>query len=83
MEEKRADLKSQKQKDLLDKILSKLSADNPQIYYESTSQVAYQIEDYLKGDNDLSMEELELLSTLDAHDIQLILSLHTGERPVL
>ncbi len=78
MEEKRQDLTSEKQKQLVQMLVSQMSQDDPQLYYLPTSQIAFQIEAYIRGDNDLSVEDLTLLAPLSAHDIQLMLSLHSG-----
>ena len=78
MEEKRQDLTSEKQKQLLQLLVSQMSHDDPDLYYRSTSQIAFQIEAYIRGDNDLSLDDLTLLAPLDARDIQLLLSLHSG-----
>ena len=76
MEEKHKDLKSVKQKKLLQKIVEKLSSEHPDLYYMATTDVAAAIEDYIEEPAKLSADEKELMKGLDRHDIQVLLSLH-------
>ena len=76
MEEKRKDLKSSKQKELIDRLVVELSQADPSFYYLSASDVANEIRATIKDRKNLSQEELLLLEPLSRRDIQLILSFH-------
>lgn len=78
MEEKHRDLVAVKQKELIRSIVTKLNELHPAFYYSSTSEIAYEIEQYVKGGNRLSHEDTELLKNLSRNDIQMILSLHSA-----
>ena len=77
MEEKHRDLIVNKQRQLLNVIVVRLNELNPSFYYLSTSEVAYEIEQYVQQAKELTRNEIELLSGLSRNDIQMILSLHT------
>ena len=76
MEEKHRDLIVNKQRQLLNVIVVRLNELNPSFYYLSTSEVAYEIEQYVQQAKELTRDEIELLSGLSRNDIQMILSLH-------
>lgn len=76
IQEKRKDLIAEKRKQLIKRIVSELSHADPDLYYRSTSEIARQMEQYLKGDNSLNADEIELLQGLDYRDIHALLSLH-------
>jgi len=76
MEEKRQDLDSEKQKVLLERLLKELSGLHFDLYYRSTSEIAFLLQGYIKDDAKLTQEERALLAPLDARDIQIRLSLH-------
>lgn len=78
MEEKRKDLVATRQKELLNMIVAKLSDINPSFYYSATSEIAYEIEQYIQRAEGLSRDELDVLKPLSRNDIQIILSLHSG-----
>ncbi len=76
MEEKHKDLISTRQRELLNSIVTKLSEIDPSFYYASTSEIAYEIEQYLQRGSSLNRDEVDLLKGLNRNDIQMILSLH-------
>lgn len=75
MEEKRQDLRAEKQKTLINRLVSELSAKHPDFYYLSTMDVAYAIKDYVKTDAKLTQDDRVLIDPLTPKDIQMILSL--------
>lgn len=77
MEEKRKDLDAEKQKKLINKLVSDLSHSDPQLYYRPTIEIAMYLEKYIAGDNDLNADEIILLKKLSHRDIQTILSLQS------
>lgn len=78
MEEKHKDLIASKQKKLLADIIAKLNESHPSFYYLSTSEIAYEIEQYIQRGDGLNRDELEALKSLKRNDIQMILSLHSS-----
>lgn len=77
LEEKIADLASQKQKKLLQRLVGELSKSNPELYYQSTSEVARALMLHIDGEAKLFQEERELLQVLGQRDIEVLLSHHT------
>lgn len=76
MEEKRKDLRSTRQKEIIDKVIAQLHKLHPSFYYLSTIEVAAEIKKYTHEPNNLSLEELELVDNLSRRDIQILLSMH-------
>jgi len=76
MEEKRRDLKSTQQKELLRQIMADLSKRHPSFYYLSTIEVAAEIKNYIDQNKGISRDDYLLLKGLTRRDIQIILSLH-------
>lgn len=78
MEEKRKDLTVSKQRQILNEIISQLNQSNPSFYYLSTSEIAYEIEQYIQNGENLNRDEIDILDGLDRSKIQMILSLHNA-----
>ncbi len=76
LHEKRQDLDGEKRKVLLQRLLSELSGLDPNLYYQSTSQVAVLMRAYIDGDAKLVQEERQLMQGLAPRDIEVLLSLH-------
>jgi len=76
MEDKRQNLKSNKQVRLMEKIMLDLADHHPSFYYLSTIEIANEIKNYIDTKNKLSKEDLALLDDLEVRDIQILLSLH-------
>lgn len=76
MEEKRKDLKSTKQKELLMRIMGDLSKSHPSFYYLSTIEVAAEIKDFIEQNKGISRDDFLMLNSLTHRDIQILLSLH-------
>ena len=77
LEDKTADLISQKQKKLLERLVGELSKTSPDLYYQSTSQIARQIRQYIDNGAGLNQDERELIRALGQRDIEVLLSLHS------
>ena len=73
MEEKRTNLRSIKQRALLQKLVEELGRKNPQLYYQSTMQIAFALKDHIAKDAKLDQEDADLVSGLKPKDIQIIL----------
>lgn len=76
MEDKRKDLKAEKQRQLLEKVVAKLARQHPSFYYLPTVEIAAKIEQYLSADGNLTVEEKDLTRGLGRRQIQILLSLH-------
>lgn len=72
----RADLDGEKQKRLLTKLLSDLSATDSDLYYKSTNEIAVEIRNYIDDGAKLMAEDKALLDRLSQRDIEVLLSLH-------
>lgn len=75
MEQKRHELKSQKQRKLLEDIVARLASEHPSFYYLPTVEVAAKIEQVIRTGDQLSVEQRELLEGLGRRDIQILLSI--------
>ena len=60
LQEKRRDLDGEKRKVLLQRLLSELSGLDPNLYYQSTSQVALLLRAYIDGDAKLVQNDRKL-----------------------
>ncbi len=76
LHEKRKDLDGERQKRLLDKLVSDLSHEDPNIYYMPTAGIAALLHETIKSGGRLSTEERHLLERLSLRDIEVLLSLH-------
>ena len=76
LQDKRADLDGEKQKALLMRLISALSAERPDLYYQPTAEVARQVLDYARDQADLGQEDRALLKRLSNRDVEVLLSLH-------
>lgn len=77
LEDKVADLTAQKQRKLLQRLVEDLSKTNPELYYQSTSQIARELVEHIDAGKGLIHEERELLQQLDQRGIEMLLSLHS------
>ncbi|EFO30390.1 conserved hypothetical protein [Roseibium sp. TrichSKD4] len=78
LEEKQADLDREKQRKLLERLVAELSRDHFDLYYQSTSEIAFLLESYIQGNAKLTQDERALLAPLTRRDIEIKLSLHSG-----
>ena len=76
MQEKRKDLKGVKQRKILQALIERLSHDSPELYYQSTSEIAIHLAQVIAQPTGVSQQEKEILAGLTHIDIQMILSLH-------
>lgn len=75
MEEKWKNLRSEKQRRIIEQLVSELSQLDPNFYYQSTSEIAHILKDYIINDAALDREDKELVANLDVKDLQVILSI--------
>ncbi|MEM1162558.1 MAG: hypothetical protein AAGJ28_16620 [Pseudomonadota bacterium] len=76
LQDKRTDLDAERQKKLLQRLLSEVSSQNPDLYYQSTSQIARQIADHITSGAVLHGDDRALMERLSQRDIEVLLSLH-------
>ncbi len=76
LQDKRKDLDGERQKRLLQRLVSDLSHENPSVYYMPTAGIAGLIHETIKTGGRLNAEERGLLQRLTKRDIEVLLSLH-------
>lgn len=76
MKEKRTDLDGERQKRLLQKLVSILSHENQDVYYMPTAGIAALLHEAIKTGGRLNAEDRALLQRLSVRDIEVLLSLH-------
>lgn len=76
LQEKRIDLDAEKQRKLLQRLLAELTRSRPDLYYQTTGEIARHIKGYAGDDAVIHQEERELLERLSVRDIEVLLSLH-------
>lgn len=76
LKEKRTDLDIERQRVLLGRLVAELGRSFPDLYYQSTSDIAVQLERMIASSTELSSEDRALLKRLGRRDIQVLLSLN-------
>lgn len=76
LQDKRNELDAEKQKKTLTRLVTALSETNPELYYQSTSEIAGLLKDTIEEGKSLNGEERQLLQRLSLRDIEVMLSLH-------
>lgn len=76
LQDKRKDLDSEKQKQLLQRLVEELSRTEMDFYYRSTTEVAALLEQHIAKKARLTAEERALMQRLSRRDIEVLLSLH-------
>lgn len=76
LHDERKDLDSERQKKLLYRILDDLTRSRPDLYYQSTSEIARQIAETIRTGGRLSADDRALLKKLSQRDIEVLLSLN-------
>lgn len=72
----RKELDAERQKTLLRGIVDDLTNSRPDLYYQSTSEIARQIAELIKSGGQLSADDRALLQKLTQRDIAILLSLN-------
>jgi len=75
LKDKRDELDGEKQKKLLQTLLHRLSDARPDLYYQSTSEIAAHIHGHIQTAS-FNAEERALLERLSQRDIEVLLSLN-------
>lgn len=72
----RKELDAERKKTLLRGIVDDLTNSRPDLYYQSTSEIARQIAELIKSGGQLSADDRALLQKLTQRDIAILLSLN-------
>ena len=75
MEEKRVDLDVERQKKIILEVVNRLSKIHGDMYYNSTSDIAFLVKEFIKNDASISSTDRLLLADLSTRDIALRLSI--------
>ncbi|MEM1373743.1 MAG: hypothetical protein AAGF78_05095 [Pseudomonadota bacterium] len=75
LEEKRSDLESEKRKRVLQDIVQELSAEEPELYYQSTNIIAKMIHQRIQSGEGMTQDRTALLGGLSDRDIEVLLSI--------
>ncbi|MEM9782829.1 MAG: hypothetical protein AAF899_10160 [Pseudomonadota bacterium] len=76
LQDRASETDAEKQKALLRRLVEALSRENPELYYQPTSQVARLIQQHIAERGTLDADEHELMARLSHRDIEVLLSLH-------
>lgn len=76
LQEKKSETIAEKQKVILMRLISELTQQSPDLYYQSTNQIARIIDGYIKQGHNMNADEIELMKKLSSRDIEVMLSLH-------
>ncbi|WP_341366676.1 hypothetical protein [Yoonia sp. BS5-3] len=76
LQDKKSETDAEKQKVLLRRLVTEVSRENPDLYYQPTSQVARLIADHIKSGRTLNGDERKLMAGLGTRDLEVLLSLH-------
>lgn len=76
LHDERKELESERQKKLLRRIVDDLTSSRPDLYYQSTSEIARQIAELIKSGGRLAADDRALLQKLSQRDIAVLLSLN-------
>jgi len=76
LQDKKSETDAERQKVLLRRLVNEVSRENPELYYQSTSQVARLIRDRIADGRSLNQDERALMQRLSSRDLEVLLSLH-------
>lgn len=76
LHDKKSETDAEKQKVLLRRLVTEASRNSPDLYYQSTSQIARLIRDLITNGRTLNGEERKLMERLSDRDLEVLLSLH-------
>lgn len=75
--ELKRELKIEKQKQIIDKIITKLSKDES-LYYLSTMDICFEVHKIIQSGKELSHSDFELVENLSSQDIQTLISYNSS-----
>ena len=76
LQDKKSETDAERRKALLRRLLSDLSRSNPELYYQSTSQISRLLKDHISDGKSLNGEDRRLMEPLTCRDLEVLLSLH-------
>ena len=76
LQDKRKDLDAEKRKTLLERLLQEIGREQPDLYYQSTSEIAQRLKQHIASGAALHPEDRALVARLSPRDIAVLLSLH-------
>ena len=76
LQEKKSNTIAEKQKAILMRLISELSHQSPDLYYQPTNQIARLVKDHIRQGHNMNADDIELMKKLSSRDIQILLSLH-------
>ena len=79
LEEKKQDLKSTRQKAIIQKVMQSLAESHPDFYYLPTIELAAEIQAYIRAPGNFQHEDVQDVVNLSRRDIQLLLGLHNQD----
>lgn len=75
LQDKKSETDAERRKVLLHRLLSELSQTNPEMYYQSTSQVSRLLKDHISDGKSLNGDDRKLMEPLSCRDLEILLSL--------
>ncbi|MEM9630561.1 MAG: hypothetical protein AAGA50_04495 [Pseudomonadota bacterium] len=76
LQDKKSETDAERQKVLLSRLVTEVSRENPDLYYQSTSRIAHLLRDHISDGSTLNHEERALMQRLSVRDLEVLLSLH-------
>lgn len=76
LKDKKSETDAEKQKALIRRLVTEVSRDNPDLYYQPTSLVARLIQTHIAEGHTLNGEDRMLMQRLTTRDLEVLLSLH-------
>lgn len=76
LHENKSDTDAQRQKAILERLLTRIGRDHPDLYYQPTAQIARLIHDHIRVPGTLNADDSALMTRLGTRDIEILLSLH-------
>ncbi|MEM0949274.1 MAG: hypothetical protein AAGK37_17885 [Pseudomonadota bacterium] len=76
LQEKKSETDAEKQKAVLRKLVTELSHEHPDLYYQPTTEIARLIRDHVANGGTLNGADRKLMEHLSSRDLQVLLSLH-------
>ncbi|MEM9332602.1 MAG: hypothetical protein AAGA53_14835 [Pseudomonadota bacterium] len=76
LQDKKSETDAEKQKVILRRLVDDLNKTNPDLYYQTTSQIARLVQQRIADRSALNADEHKLMVRLSSRDIEILLSLH-------
>ena len=76
LQDKKTETDAEKRKSILRRLIVDLNRDNPDLYYQPTSEVARLVRQLIATSSKLNADERKLMEKLSNRDLEILLSLH-------